>query len=224
MIYRNPDPRFLNARGGAYLRSGRAEAGLERFYGAEEPWQQAAADFQYLIERYPHEPKYRGSMANTLSNLGLFCWTRSRLDEAERCYRRSIEIRDGLPAAITNTPEVSGGEAGTLSNWAMVARELGDTKRAMKLLTDAKALLESSLKDSPTDPLAIDSLFNQYWHLSETNLRAGQHRSAAKAVEVLVWAFPNRLKANHYGAEQLLECAELAEEDAEKGARNKFRR
>jgi tetratricopeptide (TPR) repeat protein len=95
----------------------------------------------------------------------------------------------------------------------MVARERGDTKRATELLHEAIALQKRSLDEWPTNPVAVDSLFSHLWHLGETGIRAGQHEATAKAVETLVWACSDQLRAFHYGAEQLLECAELAEAD-----------
>jgi tetratricopeptide (TPR) repeat protein len=108
-------------------------------------------------------------------------------------------------------PEYLTAKAGTLCNWAMVARERGDTKRAIELINEAIALQKRSLDEWPTNPEAVHSLFNHYWHLAETGIRAGQHSAAAKAVETLVWAFPDELRSYCYGAEQLLQCAELAE-------------
>jgi tetratricopeptide (TPR) repeat protein len=152
-------------------------------------------------------------MAGALNNLGLFLWTRARLEEADRCYTRVIEILDQLPTT-GNSPGYLTARASTLTNWVMVARERGDTKLAMELLKEAKSSLQRSLDEWPTNPQVIDFLFNQYWHVSETSIRAGQHEAAAKAVEAIVWAFPDQLRTYHYGAEQLLKCAILAEKES----------
>ena len=174
---------------------------------------QAAADYRFLVERFPHEPKYRGSLANALGNIGMIYWTRGRLDEADQYFKESFEIREHLPDATANTPEFLTATASILCNWSMVARERGDNKRAMELLEEASAIQKRSLDQWPTNPVAAFSLFNNYWHIAETSIKAGQHQAAAKAVDTLVWAFPDELRAYSYGAEQLLQCAELAEKE-----------
>jgi tetratricopeptide (TPR) repeat protein len=205
------DGRYLNARGAAYLMLNKAEWGFAGSRDAEEPCAQAVADFRLLVDRFPHEPKYQGSLSNALNNLGLVLWIGGRDDDAERCFEQSIEILDRMSKAELNTPQGWTTRAGTLCNWAIVVRARGDTKRAMQLLEEAISLQKRSLDEWPTNPVAIEYLFNHYWHLGETGIRAGQHAAAATAVETLVWAFPNDLQAFHFGAVQLLQCAELAE-------------
>jgi tetratricopeptide (TPR) repeat protein len=205
------DDKYLSTRGAAYLRLGQAEWGFDGSAAAEQPFAQAVADFEILINRFPHEPKYRGSYANALNNLGMVRRARFRADEAERFFERALEIMKHLPEAIRNTPEARTIRAGTLSNWAMAVRERGDTKRAMQLLGEAISLHKQSLDEWPTNPVAVNSLFIYYCHLGEVELQAGQHQAAAKTVETLVWAVPNQLRSYHYGAEQLLRCAALAE-------------
>lgn len=212
LIAENPrEAKYLNARGAAYLSLGSALWRSERKARAQEPWHQAAADFQYLTDLYPHNPEFQANLAGALNNLGLYCWVFDRTEAAEECYKRVIEISDELPRSFTEKPEVTSRKACALSNWAMLRRERGDVAGAIKLLDQAKVLLKQSLDNWPTDPVAVDFLYNHYWQLAETCRQAGQLETAANTIDALVWAMPDRLDAYYQGAELLLECADLVE-------------
>ena len=74
-----------------------------------------------------------------------------------------------------------------------------------------KALLKQALETWPTNPVAVDFLYNHYWQLAETCRQAGQPETAANTIDALIWAMPDRLDAYYQGAELLIQCADLAE-------------
>lgn len=132
-------------------------------------------------------------------------------EEATAYYERAIEIGKNLPSEIKETFVGLTSQAAALSNFAGFLRDQQETDRAMKLLDEAVDLENRALSLSPNNPVAADFLFQHYRNLSETYLEAGRHEAAAKEVETLVWAYPERLEACHFCAEILLRCAALAD-------------
>jgi tetratricopeptide (TPR) repeat protein len=207
----SPRPEYLNARGAAYLALARSMWALKHRSDAEGPCQQAAADLRAVVDMSPNEPNYKANLAAALNNLALLWWTGGQVDGALECYGQILEIIKQLPPAFTEQPEMWNMRAGALNNCAMIERERGDARRAQELLNEAKMYLSKSLKKEPNDPVASDSLYNHYWHLAQTSLLAGQPDQAAKTVETLVWALPERLDGYCEGVKVLLACADLAE-------------
>jgi serine/threonine protein kinase/Flp pilus assembly protein TadD len=212
LIVANPDnAAYINARGAAYVSIGRAEWDRRRKFDADAPWRQAAADFQALVRAHPHDGGYQLNLAKSINNIGMYNYVYGDADTAKECFQRVIGLLDRLPQSYADTPTCWMTKAGALTNSAMLKRQQGDVDEALKLLAQGKQLLAKALNKSPTDPVAHDFLFNHCWHMAETSRVAGRPEAAAEAVEALVWALPERLDAYHYGAELLLQCAELAE-------------
>ena len=100
-------------------------------------------------------------------------------------------------------------------NRALVASDLGDTKRAKQLIEQAIAIHKQVLHDMPGDPQTADLLFKNYSNLGETCIKAGQPAAAASAAEMLVATFPERLDAYQQAVTLLIECARLADQTAD---------
>ncbi len=126
------------------------------------------------------------------SNMG---WVTARLgdlDEAERCFRRSLELEPG------------GRTRRTQDGLARVARLRGDFQRADELTTriwaERAERLEQAPKNRPDDPAAIDDLVEALWHV-------GRRREAWEALRAGLRRFPDSIQlwetmavvASHHG-------------------------
>jgi tetratricopeptide (TPR) repeat protein len=212
------EPKYLAARGQAHLRVGNAYGYMHQHIESEGPLLQAAADFQYLIDQVADDGPYRQALVGVLSNLGLMCSKRNRLDQAESFYQHAIQVAQSVPEPLASSPEVLTSHAGALSNWAMFAHEQGRPHQALALLEKAIALEKQSLENWPDHPEAREFLYAHYWHVADVSLSTGAVESAAKTVETMIQEFLDRLQAYHHGAQFLLRCAELAETSADSAA------
>lgn len=206
------EPQYLEARAYAYQGVGESQWRLHKVYESFEPFQQAAADYQLLVDRFPSEPSYRQGLANALNNIGVFSWISNQWDDAESYYQRAKMLTAGLPAEINDSAIGLTGSAGLLSNQALLARSRGDLPLAERLLADAVIQQQRSRDQWPDNPVAGDALYRHYWNMAETSLGADRPEAAAQAVEMLVATFPERLDACVDGATQLVRCAALAEQ------------
>ncbi len=212
------DGKYLDARGGCYLTLGGAQQHSNLALSAEEPYRQAVADYELLVDRFPKEPSYQTGLAYALADIGTLCWSFGHLEQAEQYFARADKLLANLPAAgkysscdscvVTN-------KGAMLMNRALVASDLGDTKRAKQLIEQAIAIHKQVLHDMPGDPQTADLLFKNYSNLGETCIKAGQPAAAASAAEMLVATFPERLDAYQQAVKLLIECAGLADQTAD---------
>ncbi|MBA4106850.1 MAG: hypothetical protein C0485_13950 [Pirellula sp.] len=203
---------YLDARAYGYQGVGESQWRLHNVYEAFEPFQQAAADYQLLVDRFPAEPSYRQGLANALNNIGIYSWISNRWDDAESYYERAAELTKELPDEINDSATGLTNHASLLSNEAILARSLGDVAQAERLLTDAVAMQERSRDQWPDNPVAGDALYRHYWNMSAISLGANRPEAAAQVVEILVGTFSDRMDACVDGATQLVHCAALAEQ------------
>jgi serine/threonine protein kinase len=206
------EPKYLDARGGSYLGAGVAQLRLYNVYEAMEPAQQAAADYQLLVDRFPAEPSYRQGLASALTNIGILCWIANRWDDADSYYERAAELMKALPNDAQDATTDLTNHASLLSNQALLAHSRGDVPQAEKLLSNAVSLQDRARERWPAHPVAADVLYRHYRNMAETSLGADRPEAAAQAVEMLVEAFPDDLRSYVDGATQLVQCAALAEQ------------
>ncbi|HEX3601070.1 MAG TPA: protein kinase, partial [Lacipirellulaceae bacterium] len=218
LIADNPaDGEYLGARGSCYLTLGRA---LRRSYhatDAEEPFRQAAADYQLLVDRFPREPTYQTGLAYALADIATLYWGRGLLNEAEQYFVRVDKLLENLPATGQDSSCDScllSNKGAILMNRALVASDCGDSQRAKELIEQAIALQKQVLRDTPGDPQAANFLFKNYANLGDACIKAGQPAAAASTAEMLVKAFPKRLDAYQQAVTLLLESARLANRTA----------
>ena len=205
------EPKYLAARGRAYLGLGNAHASMHQHVDSEQPFLHATADFHHLIDHFSDDGPYREGLAATLNGLGLMCSKLNRWEEAETYYQQAIQVAESVPEPLASSPEVLTNHAGTLSNWAILAHEQGRPLQALELLEKAIVIEKRSLEKWPSNPVARDFLYAHYWNMADASLSAGRVDKAVNTVESMIQEFPDRLQAYQSGAQFLLRCAELAE-------------
>ena len=212
------EPQYVAARAIAYQGAGESQWRLCRVYDALEPFEQAAADYQLLVDRFPLEPSYRHGLAGALNNLGLYCWISNRRNDADKYFQGADELTRRLPEAQDSSPAGLTRHARLLSNQALLARSRGDVQQAEQLLKEAVASQQQgSRRQWHDNPAPSDALYQYYWDLAETSLGADRQVAAAQSIEMLVMAAPDRLQTYVEGATQLVNCAALAEQAVWRG-------
>jgi tetratricopeptide (TPR) repeat protein len=156
-------PKAANSSDSEPHRANRAEMRhlLERGNGCltKGAWAQAAVHFEQLLELQPRNPE-------ALAQLGVALFGLGRYEEAERCYRESLEINPMSASTLCNLATVLQGDPPEAEKYLRQALKLNpkDADARSKLglslafagrLREAKAAFQKALKVDPRNAEAL---------------------------------------------------------------------
>lgn len=162
-------------------------------------------------------------LANSYNSRGAILQMQSREekdDAAENLRNQSDEMYDRAAGVFRSLIKQSPQEAvlrdrlgNALSNRAASLFGAGNLERAAELIAEAILQHQAARKASPETPSFRENLRNDYWVLSEIQLKQGDHAAAAKAAEQLPLLFPNTATEFRRAAGFLARCIVVADKD-----------
>jgi tetratricopeptide (TPR) repeat protein len=198
-----------------YVARGDAEAAIQQFAAAEGAWRSALAIYEQLARQNPGNVDFDVAVANVLGILGFACTMTNRLDEAEVLYARCTAIEAALPDVIKALPHYWESQGITLTNWAVLVCQRGEFERGVKMFEDSIALQKRAFAVWRSDPAEHHCYRSTHFALAVASASAGRHVDASREVERLVTTCPDHLDSYHLGAELLLTCARILQDDDE---------
>jgi tetratricopeptide (TPR) repeat protein len=169
------DLRFLAAIGNANLGAAALEARDEE--KAALHLGRARQLIEELLRARPGEPKYAGVHALILNLLGALHGRANKPDRAEELFAAAIEIGRSLVALFPGDVDYRHALARALSNRGNVLRSRGYLRRAAEPLAEARAILETLVRDhDDIGSLHVELSWNYYHtallHQSRDDFRA----------------------------------------------------
>lgn len=206
---------YLDARGACYLTLG----GQMWDFGslsAEEPYYQAAADYQLLVDRFSNQPPYQAGLAEALAGMATLSWSKGQLEVAQGYFAQVDQLLSNVPDTGRGSswdPYVVISKDTVLLNEALLAKDYGDAKQAHALIEQV-VNHRRVFGGMPTDRQTTEFVFKNYANLGAACIKAGQPAAAASTAEMLIAIFPERLDAYREAATVFIEGARLADQAA----------
>src|SRR5262249_30202269 len=132
--------------------AGDLQGQLNRLAEAEGSCRQALAIVDDLVDRYPHELRYRRERAAALDAPGLVLDTLGRSGEAEAAYRASIDLRASILEQAPDSGEDRWRLAVGLDHLAVLLQAAGRLDEAESCLARGRDACEVAPSSSSADP------------------------------------------------------------------------
>jgi tetratricopeptide (TPR) repeat protein len=126
-------------------------------------------------------PVYRQELAHTHNNIGMLLQRREPR-EAEKAYRRVLELQDRLVGELPKVPALLNELGRTSSNLAELLLQQGRPAEAREHAERAVRRQRAALKLLPGHPAYASALAQHYRVLAEALVRLGDHAAASQAV------------------------------------------
>ncbi len=170
-----PEYRFLLARVRCFLANRYDKA--SRPDQARASFERALADFAYLSQANPQDPKYPAHQAEALQLRADFLWDHGDLDASRRDYLASIAIGAALLREYPEDLEVMDKHASSLNNLSILFGEAGEWEKRTSTLSESTALRERLVAATPAaDPRReqfLSNLGSCYGNLGSAQLDEG---------------------------------------------------
>jgi len=175
------------------FRTGRSEE-------AERAWRRGIAMKEALPAQFPEvsgAPEYRKSLAHSHSNLGVVLFSMpDRLIEAERAFRRALELRESLVAEFPKVPGYRKDLADSYVNLGGLLRAPGRLAEAEQALRRAIELQEVLVVQSPDNPDYRSRLGASLSNLGQLQKDRGELTSALASFQRAIEHQREALRAN----------------------------
>jgi serine/threonine protein kinase/tetratricopeptide (TPR) repeat protein len=161
--------------------------------------EESVRHFRVLVALYPHNPKYRQTLARSLDGLGVALSDLQQPWRAEKAYREARQVwgklMDEFPADLDHPFSLGG----ALNNWAMRLADRGELDEAHRLIRQAIAYQQKALKVRPNYEPSRAFFRNHHASLAQVlhkQKKLGEaeevYRQAVTLGEALVKDFPKQ--------------------------------
>jgi tetratricopeptide (TPR) repeat protein len=175
--------------------------------------EQAIFHQKKALKLEPENADSRFNLAIHYQALGATLKRLKEYDGAEKSYRDSIAVREGLMKdypAIPNHPSALGASLNDLCYFLI---ERGRLTEARACVDQAIVYQKAALAANARSLRYRQFLSNHYWNLTDVLVRQEDYLGAVRAVEQMVGAAPNPKSEFHAGAWHLGRCILLVEKD-----------
>jgi tetratricopeptide (TPR) repeat protein len=153
------------------------------------------------------------ALSDVYTTLGFVMANSQRLAQAEKPFRRALELRKGLAEEFPKDAERVSYYGAALHNvgWSLEAK--GQKAEAVALYRQAIERQRAAFDTAPQHPMHRKYLASHYHNLLKTQLELGKHREAAQTAIALPALLPENGPEHLRATHAFLRCMELAKKD-----------
>jgi serine/threonine protein kinase len=181
-------PNYRQGLADARQNMGQLLVSLENLDEAQQHYEQARRDYEWLVKQFPNSPDYQGTLAHSHDRCGDLFRRRGKLEEACAEYQRAVELWTGLAKRYPDAPDYQlhlGGECCNLGGFLVDAGKSAESvewfDRAIEALT---ALLGTPSHDAKATPWLRNSYGNRALALVQLRRYAAAVKDYDRAVDL----------------------------------------